>query len=216
MAELLVLLVIASPDEVHRQEVGIDTILKFVLRYTSNQVQRHTVAKLVLDVKRELVVLCVSAVETLGGRTKNFPATNRQSVTVGISDAFLEAREGKSHHRIHCGVRCRHNRPNAIDNGRAELGYGSGTACAQEICIGVTKPHTGRIRGLPLRTKSGDSLIRCRHIRVNCIGSVVVVIAIDGAIHDGKTHGKSIRQAAADVTLKILTVVALKTRCHTT
>ena len=143
MAELLVLLVIATTDKFHWQEISVDTVLKFVLGHTSHEVQRHAIVKLVLDVQRELVVLCVGPVKPLGGPTKDFRATNGQSVTVGISDALLEAWKSKPHDRVHRGVRCGHQWPDTIDNRGAELSYRSSTACAQKVCIGVTKPDSG-------------------------------------------------------------------------
>ena len=71
------------------------------------------------------MILGVRAVKAFGPLAPEaFGATNRQTIAIGVSNALLEARESKPHHRVHSGVRGGHN-GRSIDNGRTKLCNGS-------------------------------------------------------------------------------------------
>ena len=59
-----------------------------------------------------------------------------------------------------------------------------------------------------------NRFIRAGHVVTPRIRRCVVEVAIDLAVHNSQAHGEVIREAAADITLKVLTIVTLKTRSH--
>ena len=213
LTDLIVFLVITSSNKVHWQEVGIDTVLKFILRESSDQIQRHAVAELVLNVQRELLVLRVSTVEALGTATafQSFVTTDRETITIGIGNALAKAREAKAHYGIHRRVGSRYQRPNAVYDCGAKRRYRSGTTRSQEIGIGVANTHTGGLRRLPLDTDSGNGLVRCRHVGVGRVGCIVVVVAVDRPVHHSETHREVVGQAGANMAFKVFAVIVFET-----